>query len=163
MRILAFDQSTQKTGWAVFDDGQLVESGVCDLHKEKDVNVRLQALWQYAIDLVQRWEPNLVVAENVSLQNPNVKTIVELARVQGLLQAAAYSLPVAEPVTYYMPATWRKAVGIQTGRGIKRADLKKAAIAMVSEQYHKQVSDDEADAILIGQAAVSLATEAKEK
>lgn len=163
MRILAFDQSTQKTGWAVFDDGQLVESGVCDLHKEKDVNVRLRALWQYAVDLVQCWEPNLVVAENVSLQNPNVKTIVELARVQGLLQAAAYSLPVVEPITYYMPAAWRKAVGIQTGRGIKRADLKKAAIAMVSEQYHKQVSDDEADAILIGQAAVSLATELKEK
>lgn len=163
MRILAFDQSTQKTGWAVFDNGVLLDSGVCDLHKEKDVDVRLRGLFSFANELVSKRQPNLIAAEGVSLQNPNVKTIVELARVQGLLQAAAYSLPGSVPIVFYMPAAWRKVVGIQMGRGVKRAELKKAAIAMVAEKYGKQVSDDEADAILIGQAAVDLAAENKEK
>lgn len=163
MNILAFDQSTQKTGWAVFKDGILIDSGVFDMHKEKDVDVRLRGLCAFAQGLVARWQPELVVAEGVSLQNPNVKTIVELARVQGLLQAAAYALPFEVPVIFYMPAAWRKIVGIQMGRGVKRAELKKAAITMVAEHYGKQVSDDEADAILIGQAAVALAAENKEK
>lgn len=163
MRILAFDQSTQKTGWAFFVDGGLLDSGVCDLHKEKDVDVRLRGLCRFASELISKQQPDLITAEGVSLQNPNVKTIVELARVQGLLQAAAYSLPTEVPIVFYMPATWRKAVGIQMGRGVKRAELKKAAIAMVAERYGKQVSDDEADAILIGRAAVALAAENKEK
>lgn len=163
MKILAFDQSTQKTGWAIFEDGVLLDSGVYDLHKEKDVDVRLRGLCGFIREFIPEQQPNLVVAEGVSLQNPNVKTIVELARVQGLLQAATYSLPVYVPVVFFMPAAWRKAVGIQIGRGVKRAELKKAAISMVAERYGKQVSDDEADAILIGQAAVDLAAEHKEK
>lgn len=163
MRILAFDQSTQKTGWAVFEDGRLLDSGVCDLHKDDDVDARSRGLFDFANELVSKRQPELIVAEGVSLQNPNVKTIVELARVQGLLQAAAYSLPETVPIVFYMPSSWRKVVGIQVGRGVKRAELKKAAITMVAEKYGKQVSDDEADAILIGQAAADLAAENKEK
>lgn len=42
MKVLAFDQSTVKTGWAVFEDGCFVESGVFDVHKEKNVDQRSQ-------------------------------------------------------------------------------------------------------------------------
>lgn len=162
MVILAFDQSTVKTGWSVFKDGQLVESGVHDVHKEKDVEKRSAQMYEFLVWKALATLPDIIVAEEVSLQNPNVKTIVELARVQGLIQAASYSLPHEARVAFYTPSKWRKAVGIQTGKGIKRAELKKAAVQMVSAQYHKDVSDDEADAILIGQAACSLSTENKE-
>lgn len=162
MKILALDQSTQKTGWAYFEDGTLVESGVLDLHKQKDTSARLQDFWMFVHELILTRQPDKIAAEGVSLQNPNVKTIVELARVQGLVQAASYTLTVPVPVEFYMPATWRKAVGIHLGRGIKRAELKKAAVSLVSDMYGKVVSDDEADAILIGQAMVNLTAENKE-
>lgn len=162
MKILAFDQSTAKTGWAVFEDGCFVESGVFDVHKEKNVDQRSQQMYKFLVNKAQSVKPDVVVAEEVSLQNPNVKTIVELARVQGLVQAAAYSSPLHPSVIFYTPSRWRKAVGIQTGRGIKRTELKKASMQMVAKQYNKLVSDDEADAILIGQAACSLSTENKE-
>lgn len=162
MVILAFDQSTVKTGWSVFEDGRLVESGVYDIHKEKDVEKRSAQMYEFLVRKTLVTLPDVIAAEEVSLQNPNVKTIVELARVQGLIQAASYSLPQEVRVVFYTPSKWRKAVGIQTGKGIKRAELKKAAVHMVFAQYNKDVSDDEADAILIGQAACSLSTENKE-
>lgn len=162
MKILAFDQSTVKTGWSVFQDGQLLESGVFDVHKEKDVEKRSAQMYEFLVWKTLATLPDVIAAEEVSLQNPNVKTIVELARVQGLIQAAAYSIPHENHVVFYTPSKWRKAVGIQTGKGIKRAELKRAAVQMVSAQYDKDVSDDEADAILIGQAACSLSTENKE-
>lgn len=162
MKILAFDQSTVKTGWAVFEDGQFVDSGVFDVHKEKDASRRSRQMYELLLCKTLEVMPNLVVAEEVSLQNPNVKTIVELSRIQGLVQAASYASLSNPFVTFYTPAQWRKSVGIQTGRGIKRAELKKASTQMVAEKYGKNVSDDEADAILIGQAACGLSKENKE-
>lgn len=162
MKILAFDQSTQKTGWAVFENGTLLRSGVFDFHKEKDINKRSYEFWTRAHSLVVDEQPDMIAAEGVSLQNPNVKTIVELARVQGVIQAASYTDDRQIPTEFYMPATWRKVVGIQTGRGIKRAELKKAAIELVSLIYGKQVTDDEADAILIGRAMTVLTADNKE-
>lgn len=162
MKILAFDQSTIRTGWALFEDGHLKESGVYDIHKIKDERERSYLMYQFIYEIALNKQPDKVVAEAVSLQNPNVRTIVELARVQGLIRAASYHLPFLTDVVFYEPAQWRKTVGIQTGRGIKRAELKKASMQMVAERYNKQVSDDEADAILMGQAACSLITENKE-
>ena len=154
MRILAFDQSTTKTGWAFFEDGSLQNSGVLDFHSISDIGVRSQRLWSGITSVIFKQHPNIIVAEEVSLQNPNVKTIVELARVQGLIQAGCYEYTNRPIVYFYTPSFWRKTVGIQTGRGIKRSELKKASIALVEQRYHRHVSDDEADAILIGQAAV---------
>ena len=162
MKILAFDQSTQKTGWAVFENGALLRSGVFDFHKEKDISKSSYEFWTRAHSLVADEQPDMIAAEGVSLQNPNVKTIVELARVQGMIQAASYTDDRQIPIEFYMPATWRKVVGIQTGRGIKRTELKKAAIELVSLIYDKQVTDDEADAILIGRAMTVLTADNKE-
>lgn len=162
MKILAFDSSTVKTGWALFEDGELVESGVCDVHKEKDCAMRAEQMYKFFVLKTVAVLPDMLAVEEVNIQNPNVRTLVELGRVQGWIQAATYSLPYPAKIIFYTPSQWRKAVGIQTGRGIKRAELKKAAVQMVLTQYGKQVSDDEADAILIGQAAYNLSMENKE-
>jgi len=53
-------------------------------------------------------------------------------------------------MVYVYPSSWRAAIGIQTGRGIKRTDLKKKDIAFVEEKYSIKVNDDIADAIGIG-------------
>lgn len=55
-------------------------------------------------------------------------------------------------IDYIYPSSWRAAIGIKTGRGIKRASLKEADIAFVEETFGITVNDDEADAICIGYA-----------
>jgi hypothetical protein len=51
---------------------------------------------------------------------------------------------------YIYPSSWRAAIGIKTGRGIKRASLKTQDIEWVKANYGLDVNDDEADAICIG-------------
>ena len=40
MKVLSMDQSTRITGFAVFNDGKYVKSGVIDLHKVKETDER---------------------------------------------------------------------------------------------------------------------------
>lgn len=163
MRILALDQSSEKTGWAKYLDGILLESGVIDLHTNKDSDARLIAMGKEISLLIKSFHPDMVSAEEVSLQNPNVKTVVMLARLQGMIMAAASLDGKQIPVIFYVPSQWRKSVGIQTGKGIKRADLKRASKELVLKEYGIAVSDDIADAILIGRCAVQAEQESKER
>lgn len=158
MKILAFDQSTKITGWALYNNNSLDQYGKIDLHDIANTNERSSNMGKAIISLVKNVQPDLIVAEEVSLQNPNVRTVVELSRIQGIVLSAAILCGLPSP-TFYSPSEWRKKVGIQTGRGIKRQELKKAAISMVAQNYGIQVSDDIADAILIGQCAIAQATE----
>ena len=53
-------------------------------------------------------------------------------------------------IEYIYPSSWRAALGIKNGRGIKRTSLKEQDIQYVQEKYNITVNDDEADAICIG-------------
>ena len=35
MRVISFDQSTRRSGYAIFENGQYIESGVVDMNKSK--------------------------------------------------------------------------------------------------------------------------------
>ena len=53
-------------------------------------------------------------------------------------------------IEYIYPSSWRAALGIKNGRGIKRTTLKEQDIQYIKEKYNIIVNDDEADAICIG-------------
>ena len=55
-------------------------------------------------------------------------------------------------IDYIYPSSWRAAIGIKTGRGVKRTSLKEQDIEFVKEHFGLDVNDDEADAICIGYA-----------
>lgn len=40
MKVLAFDQSTNVTGYSIWESGELGDYGVIDLHKIKDTGAR---------------------------------------------------------------------------------------------------------------------------
>ena len=54
--------------------------------------------------------------------------------------------------TLYTASHWRSVVGIHTGRGIKRDELKQVSINLVKQKYNITVNDDQADGINIGLA-----------
>jgi len=44
--------------------------------------------------------------------------------------------------TLYTASHWRSVVGIHTGRGIKRDELKQVSINLVKQKYNITVNDD---------------------
>lgn len=149
MKILSLDQSTIKTGWAVFEDSNLVAHGVIDLSKEKDGWVRMQMMRQSVDSIVREHMPNDIILEGIAMQR-NVQTLIELGRLQGMLMASGFSRDI--PCVLYLPTTWRKILKFSQGAGVKREELKKQSMNCVKNAYGIEPGEDEAEAIAIGLA-----------
>ena len=151
MRVLALDQATNVTAWCLWDNGAPSKFGLIDLHLEKAIELRMEEMCQYVRYLIYHYSPSLLAIEDVSFQrDPNA--LINLARLQGRIIQIAYDFGI--PVVFYKPSAWRSAVGIQTGKGIKREQLKQAAMELIEQQYGVKVVDDIAEAICIGKCAL---------
>ncbi len=64
MRLLALDQSSHITGYAVFEDGKLIQSGVFSL-KSADLGERLFAYRNKIIELVDIFNIDQVAFEDI--------------------------------------------------------------------------------------------------
>lgn len=146
MKILAFDQSTVKTGYAVVDGTDLEKHGVIDLHKEDDQWIRSQVMFKEIDKMIRTVKPNLVIIEGVALQT-NPQVLIKLGQLQGAIMASAWCKNL--PVHIYLPSEWRKQLGIKQGKGVKRQDLKKQVVALIEELYGFKPIEDEAEAIAI--------------
>lgn len=145
-KVLSFDQSTQKTGWGLFEGGTLVEYGLIDLHKEKDSKQRWSMMVSNISQLILEKKPRVVVVEDTVLQR-SPTTLKMLAQLQGAIIGCAQSLSLSCEVIY--PTAWRKVLGIKQGK-CKREELKAKAMAYVKDRCRLGVTEDEADAICIG-------------
>ena len=152
-RILALDDATYNTGWAIFDDNTLIKYGVFSVNQSTEVE-RIESIKQWLINMVAIWRPDTVVIEDIQLQkdhesnyetSENVATFKVLAHLQGVLQNTLFELKTPFETVY--SAVWRKACGI---KGRYRADKKKSAQIQVDKWYNLKVTDDAADAICIG-------------
>lgn len=147
MRMLSVDQSTTKTGYALFADGDLRAYGVI-ASKSKDPLERMRDMCSQIQSLIKKYKPSLLVIEKVSLHS-SVPTLVSLANLQGAIFQMCYEKDIA--YILYAPSTWRRIIGILGGK-LKREDYKKRAIAFVENSYGVTVSDDCAEAICMGLA-----------
>lgn len=146
MKIIAFDQSTVKTGYAVMDGTDLEKHGVIDLHKEDDQWIRSQMMFREIERMIKAVKPRVVIIEGVALQT-NPQVLIKLGQLQGTIMAAAWSRNL--PVQIYLPTEWRKKLGIKQGKGIKRQELKEQVVSLVEETYGFSPMEDEAEAIAI--------------
>lgn len=150
MKLLALDQASRVSGWAIFDNQDLIDSGTFTL-KSDDVGERLVQYRQYLIDLTDKYEIDEVAFEDIQMQNQvnNVQTFKILAEVFGVTQEY-----LAEQNYFYhivSSNTWKSKLQI---KGRTRPEQKKNAQAYVLEHYNKKVSQDESDAICIGASIV---------
>jgi len=146
LRTLGFDQSTQKTGYALFNGPDLVRWGILDKHKEKDGNKRVPIMIAEIIKVIGKIKPDRVVFEDVALQD-SPRTLIMLSRIQGAI--IGYCIEHEIPYELHMPTGWRKIVGFRQGKGIKREELKQQAIAFVEKCYGLRVGDDCAESICL--------------
>ena len=151
--IIALDQSTQLTGYAIFQDKDLIAHGV--FSPSGDYEHRIVKLRQWLLDKLDPLKPNVeVYFEDIQLQDLGggsigITTFKKLAHVQGALIVTCIEENI--PYTIVPAATWRKTCGV---KGRVRNEYKPAAQAHVLEKYGIQATEDEADAICIGEYGV---------
>ncbi len=152
--MISLDTSSKRTGWAMFVNGEYSSSGVYDFTSYKgNSDERIKMMVQYIIRDFENKHPDIVVVEKDIVMN-NMATINILTKIIGSI----YGYCTIRDVFYFefQPSEWRKLVGIKEK---KRDKCKEASVQMIKEQLNKEVSDDEADAINIGQAYINLWTQ----
>lgn len=150
MRLLALDQSSKITGWAIFDNGKLEQYGKFD-SGDIELPARLTYIRNRIQDIIALQEIDEVVLEDIQLQNTvgnNVVTYKALAEVIGVITQLLNEMRV--PHTLIHSSTWKSALSI---KGRNRPEQKRAAQQYVVNTYHmdkKKPTQDECDAICIG-------------
>lgn len=154
-RILAFDQAANTTGWSVFDGDELIKFGHWTSNGT-DTTSRIAKTKQWVANMIQVWNPDLVVFEDIQLQKSEngetvaVTTYKILAFVLGTLTNYCYEN--GKPFIIVSSATWREYSQI---KGRTRTDKKRNAQFKIKELYDVNPTQDEADAVLIGRWAAN--------
>ena len=151
MRVISFDQSTRVSGWSLFEDGEYVCSGIVDMSKSSLETDRrsfemARRLWK----ILNEYKPDYLVLEDTQQQN-NVKTVITLARLQGMIIGYAEAHKIK--VHILLPSAWRKALGYVQGPKVKRAELKQQSADYVRKYFGFELPEDENEAICEGIAA----------
>lgn len=159
--ILALDQSTRVSGWAIYDGTELKSYGHWT-HTNEDISDRIHALCQEIQEKIESEDVDFVVIENIQLENKNssiqnIATFQKLAWVQGAIMELCNDMDV--PFTLMYPSEWRKACNFLKGQDNKRDSQKKIAQQWVMDTYNKKCTQDEADAICIGYGYNSIKSE----
>lgn len=151
MKLLSFDQSTTRTGYAIFINDSLQTYGLIDMSKHKVPEERFQHMCAHIIRFIQETQPDFVVFEDVSMQS-NIGTAILLARLQGVIIGTCLDCKIL--FDFYKPSSWRKVLQFDQGSGIKRDDLKRQAKQYVTQTFHIRATEDQSEAICIGWAHI---------
>lgn len=148
MKTLALDQSSHITGYAVYDNAQLITYGYFNL-TNPDIGKRLIKFKEKINELIQQYEAEEIAYEDITLQNGAVTTYKTLAFVIGVLNELIAEKKLKQQCI--LPSSWRHTCGI---KGRVRKEQKANTIEYVNNKYNISATEDECDAICIGEHAV---------
>lgn len=150
MKLIGLDISTRITGYSIYVDGKLTDHGTIDLHKIKNTEERQFNMANNIMSLLEKHKPNVVYVEDTFVKG-NVETSMKLMMMIG----SVFGWCSFNDVVFHKikPSAWRSTVGISIGNK-SRNELKDADIEYVLNKYGVECTDDEADAIGIGEAGV---------
>lgn len=147
-RILALDDSTTITGWAVFDGEELVRYGKIEMTQKSPLE-RIAAQKQWLLSMISKWKPDRVAIEDIQ-QQENVQIFKVLAQLQGVLLITLMEAKIDYDIIHV--ASWRSYCEV---KGKNRSELKKNAQTKIKLWYDISVTQDEADAICLGRYTVN--------
>ena len=146
-RLLALDQASKCTGWAIFEDSKLEKYGKISLD-DPNIDTRLVQLRQNIWALIESENIDEVIFEDIQQQNNvanNVQTFKVLAEVYGVVSELLQEIQI--PHSTVLASSWKSTLGI---KGRIRAEQKKNAQLYVEQNYNIHVIQDIADAVCIG-------------
>lgn len=149
-RILALDQATRISGWAIFSNGNLIKYGIFETQLENEIQRDIQ-IKNWLISIIKNWNIDFVALEGIQYEEKfGVVTFAMLARLQGILMGILEEMEIDYTICH--TATWRNFCKV---KGKTRADRKKSMQLKVKEWYDITVNNDCADAIGIGHYAIN--------
>lgn len=153
MVIAGIDASSNKTGVAIFLDGQYVEHTLIDLHKIRESSERIPKMMAAICDYLETHKVDKIIMEE-SLMTNNILTVKMLSNIAGAVMYYAASHKIE--FQFDLPSAWRKRIGLTQGRSVKRDVLKAEAIQAVAQEYGMDLTDDECESILIARSGFDL-------
>ena len=145
--ILALDQSSQTSGFAIFRDGQLFQHGAFTI-SDKDIGIRLHKIRKKIKELIDDFDIDEVALEDIYVDNEKVRNI---ATFKVLAQVLGVCMELCEeenlPYTVVAAKTWKSTCGIA---GTKRPEQKRNTQKYVLDTYGVKATQDACDAIGIG-------------
>ena len=152
MKIMALDASTKSTGISLWANGELVAYKLIRTPL-KNMDDRFKDMCILLLRSLDSWSPDEVFLEETVVAR-NVQVQRFLTRLQGVVYC--WCIQNDKKFNTIRPTVWRKAVGIKQGKK-KRDELKQDAISLVNNELNIiDVTDDVAESICIGLAALSL-------
>ena len=151
MKILAVDQSITCSGYAVFKNKNVVDSGIITniYGAEELTEKRIHYMTKEIMDLFYDEDCQAMFYENV-YSGINRSTLIKLAMLLGSISYKCEERRILYDIL--APGTWKKYIGVS---GIRKVQKKKT-IEKVKEIYGiQEVTEDEADAIGIGHYVVN--------
>ena len=160
IKLISIDCSTKKTGIAFFYNGIYDSHSLLNYSKYKDTDERQAAMAKGILEMLNTFSPNAVFIEETYMAQ-NAQTTKLLTRLQGVV----YGWCLVNNAKFYTirPTQWRKALGFVQNKNVKRKELKQQSIDYVEKKYRLKVTDDEADAICIADAAIKILKEKGEQ
>lgn len=153
MKVVGIDASTNKTGIAMFCNGRYIEHTLIDLHKTKDSNKRIPQMMLAICDYLDRNEVDKIIMEESMMTN-NISTVKMLSNLAGAIMYYAANNGIEFELV--LPTHWRKKIGLSQSNKIKREVLKAEAILAVKQEYNMELTDDEAESVLIARSGFDL-------
>lgn len=147
MKILSLDLSTKSTGWCIGQNESIIAHG-CITASSKDVMKRIIKMRDELSKIIKDNKIQKIIMQQVR-PDFNSHTGKILMWLQGIVTMAAYEINPTIEWDFIGASTWRAALKIKQGRGVKRNNLKPQDIQYVKNKYNITVNDDEADAICI--------------
>jgi Holliday junction resolvasome RuvABC endonuclease subunit len=142
---LAIDQSSNVSGYSVWKDKELVEWGKVQFDGE--FIFRVIELKKWILNKIEEYEEEEVevVIEEIQEQS-NAQTFKKLAMLQGAILVALTEVDIKYHLVY--ASQWKSAANI---KGQSRTEQKRNTQNYVLEKFGKKVTQDEADAICMGE------------
>lgn len=154
MKIAGIDASSNKTGIGIFQDQQYIEHILIDCHKERDTMKRIPMMANKICEYLNSIGDIDVIIMEKSILKSNIDTVQKLSNLAGAIMLYAYQNGIT--FKHPTPPEWRKKIGLQQSSKVKREILKLEAIEAVKKEYGMEVSDDEAESILLARSGFDL-------
>lgn len=141
MKILSLDLSSKSSGYAVLEDGKIIDYGTTKSN-DPDYVIRGHYMAEFVRVLFSKYGSfDIVVIEELKVLK-NQKVLAMLGVIQGMVIRECFS----SQVEFVPPTMWRKPYGLNG----KREEAKKKAIQYCKDKGVEVNTDDEAEAILLG-------------
>lgn len=166
MKLLSLDLSTSNSGWAVFQDGKLVEYGSIEEPKYKGKSLERypqrtgkvgKMMAEEVCQIMRDKKPDKIIIEEASSNGiAGVKSIKSLIMLHGslltlMLQSDFYQY---DTLQFLSPREWRGAVGLK-----KQGDWKVSSVNLANKLFGLSLDldcHDISDSILLGQGYLKL-------